>query len=266
MSKRKGFTLIELLVVIAIIALLMGILLPALARARKQAKEVTCKALLRQWGTIWSMFCDDNNGNFSTGEVSWARGEWVINLRNLYQTKSNILQCPMATKRLPTGQEWGGPFNTYAMPSSERGFGGVEEEPSYGQNCWVYNPPPRETSIQGRPVANNWRTKDSPGAAYIPVFADSMWRGGGPSSDKGTIACDPPQENGKWYGYDHEMKHFCINRHSGGINMLFMDWHVEKVPLKGLWKLKWHKNFDTHDGWTLPDAPWPDWMKSLPGA
>ena len=43
-----------------------------------------------------------------------------------------------------------------------------------------------------------------------------------------------------------------------------MDWHVEKVRLKRLWKLKWHKNYDTHGSWTLPDAPWPDWMKKLP--
>ncbi|MHC4073855.1 MAG: type II secretion system protein, partial [Planctomycetota bacterium] len=59
MYKRRAFTLIELLVVIAIIALLMGILMPALARVKKQARTVACQALLKQWGTIWSMYCDD---------------------------------------------------------------------------------------------------------------------------------------------------------------------------------------------------------------
>ena len=78
---KKGFTLIKLLVVIAIIALLMGILMPALARVKKQAKSVACQALLKQWGVIWSMYCDDNNGNFSRGLVrgsGWHRGEWII--------------------------------------------------------------------------------------------------------------------------------------------------------------------------------------------
>ena len=47
MRSRRGFTLIELLVVIAIIALLMAILMPALARVKKQAQSVTCQAKLK---------------------------------------------------------------------------------------------------------------------------------------------------------------------------------------------------------------------------
>jgi len=68
--RRRGFTLIELLVDIAIIALLMGILMPALARVKKQAKAVACQALLNQCGVSWSMYCDDNNGKFSRSLVS----------------------------------------------------------------------------------------------------------------------------------------------------------------------------------------------------
>ena len=70
--RRRGFTLIELLVVIAIIALLMGILMPALSRVRKQARSVACQALLKQWGVIWAMYCDDNDGRFSeAGNLDW---------------------------------------------------------------------------------------------------------------------------------------------------------------------------------------------------
>jgi len=64
MCKRKGFTLIELLVVIAIIALLMAILLPALQRVKEQARTISCRSNLRQYGVVERMYLDDNEGRF----------------------------------------------------------------------------------------------------------------------------------------------------------------------------------------------------------
>lgn len=58
---RNGFTLIELLVVVSIIALLVSILLPALGRARDQAKGAMCQSNLHQWSLIFNMYLDDND-------------------------------------------------------------------------------------------------------------------------------------------------------------------------------------------------------------
>jgi prepilin-type N-terminal cleavage/methylation domain-containing protein/prepilin-type processing-associated H-X9-DG protein len=60
MSKsRKGFTLVELLVVIAIIAILIALLLPALNKAREQAKQVSCLANVRQFGVSMRLYGND---------------------------------------------------------------------------------------------------------------------------------------------------------------------------------------------------------------
>ena len=64
MRRGNGFTLIELLVVIAIIALLMALLLPALQRARNQARAVACQANLKQWGSTLALYAEDSEGHF----------------------------------------------------------------------------------------------------------------------------------------------------------------------------------------------------------
>ena len=275
-SKRylSGFTLIELLVVIAIIALLMGILMPALQRVKKQARTSACQAHLHQWSQIWAMYCQDNDGYFCTDSsninVGWRRGTWILALRPFYRTKSGILYCPMATKPPDNPDiDYGSPTRTYNM--GQGGFENRQEDASYGANCWIYKPLPDETDdIQGRPVKWNWRTADVKGGNNIQVFGDSMWRGGGPFYQGGSATSNkikPPDFDGQWSGAGYEMMHFAIDRHDAFVNHAFMDWSIRKVGLKELWTLKWHREFDTGGAWTKvggvqPDN-WPEWMRKF---
>ncbi len=260
-----AFTLVELLVVIAIIAILMAILMPALQQVKTQAKEAICKSNLHQWGLYWSMYADEHDGSFSVGLIptgygGWHRGEWITALRPYINTRrrAKLLLCPMATQPRP-GEKYGGPFATYEMGGVAGETDIAKERCSYGMNNWLYNPPSNVTEIQGRPTKWNWRRIDVKGASRIPVFLDSMWRGGGPGYDIGNVRIEPPEKNGEWSGFKAEMHHFCIDRHNGCIDGVFLDWSVRKIGLKGLWRLKWHRKFNT-GGWS---GIWPDWMENF---
>jgi prepilin-type N-terminal cleavage/methylation domain-containing protein len=75
-TKNRGFTLIELLVVIAIISILMAILMPALQRVKEQAREMGCRANLRQYGIAQSIYLDDNDDRYPSAWTSLVGNEY----------------------------------------------------------------------------------------------------------------------------------------------------------------------------------------------
>ena len=95
------------------------------------------------------------------------------------------------------------------------------------------------------------------GGAKIPLFLDCIWKKAWPLDDEGP----PPQEDG---GGDR-MRKFCINRHNGAINGVFLDGAAKKIALKQLWTLKWHRRFDNrNNSYAKPSsASWPGWMASF---
>ncbi|MBI9016219.1 MAG: type II secretion system protein [Phycisphaerae bacterium] len=258
--RKQGFTLIELLVVISIIALLVSILMPALSKARQKARNVVCLANMHQWGLIWSMYTSENNGRFpgSAGQIGWARGEWIIALRDQYDTKSEILICPTANKPNPNSSQSsiGGSNYSYKMGLTSDQTESDREICSYGANCWIYD---CSTWVQSRDPKLYWRNNSSKHANYIPIFGDCMWRGGAPYDYN-----SPPTKDSQWEGYGQGMKHFALNRHDGKVNFTFMDMSARPSGIKELWRLRWHKSFKVNGPYTASTYAWPAWIEKLP--
>jgi prepilin-type processing-associated H-X9-DG protein len=139
---------------------------------------------------------------------------------------------------------------------------------SYGINGWAYDPLDNGLIVNGQQItytidssnrSKYWRTINVKNADKVPLFGDCMYDGGTPETT------DPPSsvkgtELNASSGTD--MSIYCIDRHQGGTNMAFMDGSVRKVGLKELWRLKWHRSFNT--GLNHPSTFWKPWMQGLP--
>jgi prepilin-type N-terminal cleavage/methylation domain-containing protein/prepilin-type processing-associated H-X9-DG protein len=280
--RSRGFTLVELLVVISIIALLMAVLLPGLSAARRQAKNIKDMANLRQWGVMLTMFAQDNDGKLMVG---WNGGEmWTTTLMKYYKGSNDIALCPMAS----TGFRSSSPplfhfrgtdtVDQTFMPWGKFGVNGYPTNAAYGEkdgmygsygiNGWVYDAldigVPGTYNTTGPPDtrAYYWRNINVKNASTVPLFGDCMYDGGTPEEGDKPSPVKGTELNA---ATGTDMSIYCLDRHQGGINMTFMDGSVRKVGLKELWRLKWHRKFNT--GLYHPPSPstafWPTWMQGL---
>ena len=254
MRKVRGFTLIELLVVIAIIALLMSILMPALAKARKMTRAVMCVAQEKQWGSFFLMYTDDFDGSFMPSIGSWKNNWWAV-LEPYYRDRA-LLCCPMANNPRKQAKDGYGNYGTWGPTWFDGWYG------SYAMNAWVSNPVFKtgETGgSEGRDAwnpARYWRNTNVKGQSSIPLLGDAWW-------DQAWAEADDwiPNYPGEWEGTADDMAHFCINRHDGLINMLFMDYSVKKIRIPELWHFPWHRGYEFEDVPTEYDFP--NWVQKL---
>ena len=256
--RPRAFTLIELLAVLATIAVLAAILWPAMQRATRQARAVACQGQLRQWGIGFAAFLDEHDNpvvgvGSDVWEPFWRR----------YCDGRRLFLCPMATRyevntddpdtmaREAAGWGVGGKFTAWKLPMS------TPVTPGPGPLFGSYGFNGGGLVLLDSRVSRGRRVD----RAHVPVFLDGAYF-------VATVQPNdaPPAFDGQWLPCS-DMKTWCIDRHAGGINSLFLDWSVRKVGLKELWALEWSPLFDRRGPWTRaggvkPEA-WPPWMRNF---
>jgi hypothetical protein len=220
----------------------MSILMPALSRAKEQAKTVICQSNLRQWGLAFRMYTDDNEGLFPP-DCSIEEG--YVTVTRPYMKDEELRLCPTAMKTEQEGAR---------QPRAAWLIDGIRG--SYGLNDWVLSGWPGISDEEDKWL---WKSPNVKGAGYVPMFLDcSIFTYVNPlhSNEPPAYEGDVIYQVGPTSG---ELKRFCVNRHWGMTNGAFLDFSVRRVGLKELWELPWHRE------WPMDAAPpvWPDWMEDM---
>jgi prepilin-type processing-associated H-X9-DG protein len=267
MHGKRAFTLIELLVVISVIMLLIALLLPALQKAREQSRAVMCRAHLKQWGTVLALYTEDSEGRLpiasSTSLFWFFRGSWLPdgdpNKPPVFHhlTTKGIAVCPSASRVRATQGTGRAKASGSSMSYEIRYSSGSTFE------AWqITSPAPAfraSYGFNGTSMMFDFRRAKAyftKGQANVPVLLDSPARSG-----RHANADPPPRRDGSG------SQTFCMNRHNGYVNSLFLDWSVRRVGLKELWTLKWDEESNTAGPWTkaggVRPEDWPYWMRGF---
>ncbi len=235
MNRTKGFTLIELLVVIAIIAVLMGILMPALNRVKEQAREVSCRANLRQYGIVQNMYLNDFDNRFPNPWLSLvATEEPVPGFQRFcrwhspqyppdgplwaYMPEVKVNLCPTFNV-LANSYGDNHPYHDPANPI----------DPMYGYSMNAFLGDPQSSgSTAGGIRAKNLGEVTRPHAEVFFFAEENMWaRPGNANVLNDNALCGDGRD---WFGTFHQATTAANGNPDGGFtNLVFVDGHVDKT-------------------------------------